>query len=97
MKACRSLSRLSGKTIALEVKSSDTIDQNARYYSPSAQWRHADFVKTLTSTTIALEVESSDTIDHVNGRVSPTGSTWYLPESNSRMVALSQVSCFMVF
>ncbi|KAJ6777571.1 UBIQUITIN [Salix koriyanagi] len=42
---------LTGKTITLEVESSDTIDNI--------------FVKTLTGKTITLEVESSDTIDNI--------------------------------
>ncbi|ONK74764.1 uncharacterized protein A4U43_C03F9910 [Asparagus officinalis] len=42
---------LTGKTITLEVESSDTIDNI--------------FVKTLTGKTITLEVESSDTIDNL--------------------------------
>ncbi|KAG2648597.1 hypothetical protein PVAP13_1NG021140 [Panicum virgatum] len=44
---------LTGKTITLEVESSDTIDN----------------VKTLTGKTITLEVESSDTIDNVKAKI----------------------------
>ncbi|KAL3679571.1 hypothetical protein R1sor_022527 [Riccia sorocarpa] len=46
---------LTGKTITLEVESSDTIDNI--------------FVKTLTGKTITLEVESSDTIDNVKTKI----------------------------
>ncbi|KAK3279489.1 ubiquitin-like domain-containing protein [Cymbomonas tetramitiformis] len=46
---------LTGKTITLEVESSDTIDNI--------------FVKTLTGKTITLEVESSDTIDNVKAKI----------------------------
>ncbi|KAM0053625.1 putative Ubiquitin-like domain-containing protein [Helianthus debilis subsp. tardiflorus] len=48
---------LTGKTITLEVESSDTID-NVKI-----------FVKTLTGKTITLEVESSDTIDNVKAKI----------------------------
>ncbi|KAA0162518.1 hypothetical protein FNF28_04692 [Cafeteria roenbergensis] len=46
---------LTGKTITLEVESSDTIE--------------AIFVKTLTGKTITLEVESSDTIEAVKTKI----------------------------
>ncbi|KAL3697838.1 hypothetical protein R1sor_011914 [Riccia sorocarpa] len=46
---------LTGKTITLEVESSDTVDNI--------------FVKTLTGKTITLEVESSDTIDNVKTKI----------------------------
>ncbi|KAL3694421.1 hypothetical protein R1sor_008072 [Riccia sorocarpa] len=46
---------LTGKTITLEVESSDTVDNI--------------FVKTLTGKTITLEVESSDTVDNVKTKI----------------------------
>ncbi|KAF7110832.1 hypothetical protein CFC21_110905 [Triticum aestivum] len=52
---------LTGKTITLEVESSDTID--------NVKGGMQIFVKTLTGKTITLEVESSDTIDNVKAKI----------------------------
>ncbi|OUT21999.1 polyubiquitin-C [Pichia kudriavzevii] len=75
---------LTGKTITLEVESSDTID-NVKSDRISRQQRLSKestlhlvlrlrggmqiFVKTLTGKTITLEVESSDTIDNVKSKI----------------------------
>ncbi|KAF8409515.1 hypothetical protein HHK36_005591 [Tetracentron sinense] len=74
---------LTGKTITLEVESSDTIDNvNGRtladYNIQKESTLHLVlrlrggmqiFVKTLTGKTITLEVESSDTIDNVKAKI----------------------------
>ncbi|CAM0944831.1 unnamed protein product [Alopecurus aequalis] len=59
---------LTGKTITLEVESSDTIDnkESTLHLVPRLRGGMQIFVKTLTGKTITLEVESSDTIDNDN-------------------------------
>ncbi|CAD6247994.1 unnamed protein product [Miscanthus lutarioriparius] len=62
---------LTGKTITLEVESSDTIDNKESTLHLVLRLRGGMqiFVKTLTGKTITLEVESSDTIDNVKAKI----------------------------
>ncbi|GJS80551.1 polyubiquitin 10 [Tanacetum coccineum] len=70
---------LTGKTITLEVESSDTIDnvkaKIRKVFPQTSRGRSLlrggmqIFVKTLTGKTITLEVESSDTIDNVKAKI----------------------------
>ncbi|KAL1174604.1 hypothetical protein V6Z11_A04G025900 [Gossypium hirsutum] len=60
---------LTGKTITLEVESSDTIDNSTLHLVLRLRGGMQIFVKTLTGKTITLEVESSDTIDNVKAKI----------------------------
>ncbi|KAE8732445.1 Polyubiquitin [Hibiscus syriacus] len=70
---------LTGKTITLEVESSDTIDNDSRRLqhpkginpasSLAPSRRDANICEDLDGKTITLEVDSSDTIDNVKAKI----------------------------